>query len=44
MEQKEFTLELTIEEMVTFLNSMRENVIVNVTLEKEGGDPDAGTE
>ena len=42
MKKKELTLELTIEEMITFLNFIREDVIVNVTFEEKGGDPDDG--
>ena len=40
MKKKELTLELTIEEMITFLNFIREDVIVNVTFEEKGGDKD----
>ena len=44
MKKKELTLELTIEEMITFLNFIREDVIVNVTFEEKGGDPDGRRE
>ncbi len=44
MEKKEFILELTVNEMVTLLKYLREDVIVNVTFEEKGGDPDARRE
>lgn len=34
------TLELTFEQMVQFMNFIREDVIVNVTIDEEGGDKD----
>ena len=44
MEKKEFILELTVNEMVTLLKYLREDVIVNVTIDEEGGDPDGRRE
>ena len=40
MKKKEFILELTVNEMVTLLKYLREDVIVNVTFEEKGGDKD----
>ena len=37
-------LELTPRELVQFLNYVRDDAIINVTFETEGGDTDAGRE
>lgn len=41
---KNNTLELTPAEMVQFLNYVRDDAIINVAFETEGGDTDAGRE
>ena len=40
MEKDRVIMELTAEELVVFLNCLREGVTVNITVEEEGGDPD----
>ncbi len=40
MDKKEIILELTMDQMVEFINHLREDVIVKVTFEEKGGDGD----
>ena len=40
MERKGYVLELTIEEMPAFLMCLRDDVIVNVTIDENGEDGD----
>ncbi len=37
-------LELTVDEFVQLLNIIRDETVINVVFDKEGGDPDAGKE
>ena len=42
MDKKEIMLELNMDQMVEFVNHLREDVIVKVTFEENGGDEDDG--
>ena len=42
MDKKEIILELTMDQMVEFIKHLREDVIVKVTFEENGGDGNVG--